>query len=56
MQGSKPDKPDRFHRKTGITEADYEILEAMGLFRGLERAAIRDLLEGSWAQSFAKNR
>ena len=52
MQASKP---DRFHRKTGITEADYEILEAMELFRGLDRNAIRDLLEGSWVQSFAKN-
>jgi CRP-like cAMP-binding protein len=46
---------DRFHRQTGITEADYEVLQAMALFRGLERTAIEDLLEGSWVQSFAKN-
>ncbi|MHC4481331.1 MAG: hypothetical protein ACYS1C_10250, partial [Planctomycetota bacterium] len=48
-------KTERFRRRTGVTESDYDILSGLPLFGGLSRDELHILLADSWVQHVPRN-
>jgi len=46
---------NRFHRRTGLTDGDIELLKRLPMFAGMETDVLRTLLAAAWVQSFPRN-
>lgn len=46
---------NQFHRRTGLTDGDLELLNRLPMFAGMEPCILRRLLAAAWVQSFPRN-
>jgi CRP-like cAMP-binding protein len=48
-------RTERFRRKTGVAESDYDVLSGLPLFGSLSRDELHTLLADSWVQHIPRN-